>query len=205
MLSRFEVYPFARWPVLFRKRALVLLLVAAIGISMVLAVVGGPLVTQNTPRGILDYEFANTAAAARAVQTAWGPAGIAAAQRQTLIDFAYLLVYGPLLSIATGLAVWVWARRSTLFGWIGVALSWGGLLASVLDAIENIAMLNTLGRSITESLTQLANICAYAKFGIIVCGMIYALMGAALWLGDRIIAIGKLWYRSVVDEPPAKP
>ncbi len=201
-LSRFEVYPFARVPARWRKRALVVLLGAAIAISLILAQLGAALVTPLTPTGIVDYEFAKTAAQAARIQSAWGPTGIAAARAQTLFDFAYLAVYGPLLSIVTGLAVWVWARRSTLFGWIGVILSWGGLLASALDAIENGAMLSQFSGTITETLTQIAYYCAGVKFAIILAGMCYALMGAALLTTDRIIAIGKLWYRSVVDEPP---
>jgi hypothetical protein len=200
-MSRFEIYPFARLAPILRKRFLLGLLFATVAVGLVIARIGIPLSTPATPGGILDLEFAQNANAVARVLAAWGPEGRDAAIRQTWVDFIYLLVYGVTVVFAVGLTVAVWAKRSALFGWIGVALSWGGFVAAALDAIENGAMLTFLNGGGSDVLATLMRLCAQIKFAIIIGAMCYALFGAALWIGDRIIAIGKLWYRSVVDAP----
>jgi hypothetical protein len=205
MLPAFEIYPFAKIPAQLRKRALVIALILTVLISIVMGNIGIPLSTPQTPGNILDFEFAQNAREARRVMTAWGPAGLAAAQQQTYVDFVYLLSYGLTLSLATGLAVWVWARRSRLFGWLGVALSWGALLAAALDALENVAMLRQWSNGSDNTLAMLAYVCAAIKFILVIAGLIYALFGAALQSTDGIIGIGKLWYQSVVAAPETPP
>jgi hypothetical protein len=200
-MTRFEVYPFVRVSPDARKRLLVGALLLTIAVSLVIAQIGAPLSTAATPSGILDLEFARDSASAARVVDAWGENGRVAAVRQTWVDFLYLVCYAVTLALAVGLAVAVWAKRSVLFGWIGVALAWGSLAAAALDGIENIAILTFLGGAGSDDLATLMRVSAIAKFTLIITAFCYALFGAALWIGDRIIAIGKLWYRSVVDAP----
>jgi hypothetical protein len=198
--SRFEIYPFARWSPALRKNLLRIGLAATVICALVMARIGMPLTSATTPGGILDFEFAKTASEAQRVMQAWGDAGVAAARTQTLVDFVYLVLYAGTLCLAVGLSVHVWARRSTLFGWIGVVLAWLAPAAGLLDAVENIAMLRQWSDGSNDQLAWLAWATAGAKFGIILCGMIYALFAAGLHIGDGIIGIGKRWYRNVVDD-----
>lgn len=202
-MDRFERYPLARVAAAQRKRAFAAALLLTIALSIAISLLGTPLFGPAAPNGIVSFEVAGTAAAAQAILDAWGPAGIAAARQQTLLDFAYLLVYGLTLVLGNGLAVWVWARRSVTMGWLGVGLSWGGLLAALLDAVENLAMLAQFAAGADEALAALARACANVKFALILSGMIYIMFGAALLLTDRIIGVGKLWYRTVVEDDAA--
>ncbi len=199
-LSRYEIYPFARLSPDVRKMLLRAGIAAMIVCALVMARLGLPLSTRETPGGILDFEFAKTAAEAQRVMDAWGADGVAAARTQTYVDFAYLALYALTLCLAVGLGVYTWARRSALFGWIGVALAWLTLGAGILDAIENIAMLRQWSHGPDEQLARLAWAAAGAKFAIILGALIYALFAAALRIGDGIVGIGKRWYRNVVDE-----
>jgi hypothetical protein len=173
---------------------------ATVVCALVMARLGMPLSAAGAPRGILDFEFAKTAAEAQRVMDAWGAAGIAAARTQTIVDFLYIGLYALTLCLAVGLSVYTCARRSALFGWIGVALAWSTLFAGVLDMIENIAMLRQWSDGPDEQLAWLAWAAAGAKFAIILIALIYALFAAALHIVDGIIGIGKRWYRSVVDD-----
>lgn len=198
---RFEVYPFAHLSPDVRKRLLLGALMLTIVVSVVIAQIGLPLSTAATPRGILDLEFARDGASAARVVGAWGEIGRAAATQQTRVDFLYLVCYGVTLALAVGLTVAVWAKRGAGFGWIGVALAWGALAAAIFDGVENIAILSFLDGGGGDDLAALMRASAIAKFALILTALCYALFGAALWIGDHIIAIGKLWYRSVVDAP----
>jgi hypothetical protein len=200
-MARFEVYPFARLAPRLRKWALLGMLLLMIVISLIIARIGNVLFSAQTPDGILTLEFAATHAEAKRILVVWGDAGVAAARLQTQIDFAYLATYGIMIALACGLAVAIWAKRSTLFGWIGVALSWGGLAAALFDSVENGAILTFIGGGGSDALARLMTLCATLKFALVFAALCYALFGAAFWIGDRIIAIGKLWYRSVIAEP----
>jgi hypothetical protein len=199
-MQRFERYPLARVAAPRRKRAFAASLVLTIALSIAISLLGAALFGPAAPSGIVSFEVAGTAVVARNILDAWGPAGIAAARQQTLLDFVYLLAYGLTLVLGNGLAVWVWARRSVTMGWLGVVLSWGGLAAALLDAAENIAMLAQFAAGADDTLASVARACANVKFALILSGMIYMMFGAALALTDRVIGVGKLWYRTVVED-----
>ncbi len=191
--------PFARFSLRARQRTLMFLIVITIVIAAVVARLGAGLFIPAVPSGIISFELAGSAATADAMVRAWGPDLSAAARAQTWVDFAYLAVYAPTLALAAGLALGPWAKRSARLGWLGVLLSWGALAAGALDVIENAAMLRMLADAPSDVLASLARICAIGKFALILAAVTYALFGAALWITDSIIAIGKLWFRTMQD------
>ena len=193
--------PFAGFSQRVRQRALVVLVVLSVAIAAVVARLGAGLFVPAVPSGIISFELAGNAAAATAMLRAWGPALSEAARIQTWVDFAYLAVYAPTLALAAGLAVGPWAKRSASLSGLGVLLSWGALAAGLLDVIENAAMLRMLTDAPSDALALLARICAIGKFTLILATVTYALFGAALWIADAIIAIGKLWFRTMPDNP----
>ncbi|MCX6018550.1 MAG: hypothetical protein NTZ50_08625 [Chloroflexi bacterium] len=182
-------FPFARFDVRLRQRAFVGAFVASVAVSAVLASVGAPLTMAAVPGGIVDFEFAGNATQSMRIMAAWGAAGVAAAQLQTWLDYAYIATYGPSLALAVGLTIGVWARRGVWFGRAGVALSWGALAASAFDAIENVLLLMQLSGGASEAAALTAKIAAGAKFVLIIATAVYALFGAALWSTDRLIAV----------------
>jgi len=183
--------PFGRWRQTTQRRAFAGTLVASVGVSAALAVVGAPLTTPAAPGGIVAFEFAGIAVEAQRIMAAWGAAGVQAAWTQTWLDFLYLATYGPSLALACGLAAGVWARRGVGYGRLGAWLSWGALAAAAFDVIENVALLVMLDGAVSDVTAGVAWGAAGVKFALILIGLTYALFGAALWSTDRLIAVAR--------------
>ena len=192
--------PFAAVSQRVRQRALLALMGLTVVVGLIVARLGTGLAVAAAPNGIVSFELAGTAAEAQRILSAWGPALSDAARTQTWVDFIYLATYAPMLALAAGLAAGTWAKRGALYAWAGTVASWGALAAGALDCVENLAMLSVFAAP-SDALAALARACAIGKFTLIFVAIIYALFGAALWITDNIVAIGKRWYRSVVNAP----
>jgi len=123
--------------------------------------------------GIVPFELAGTDQRAREILTGWGDDGVAAAERSLHLDFPFLVGYaglGALLAAASaepvGDAGWAWL---TPIGWGAAACA---VLAGVLDAIENLALLRAVrawldpGADLGQE-ALLARRAARAKFGLV--------------------------------------
>lgn len=102
-----------------------------------------------------------------------------------LWDFVFLFLYPASTAIACFIATRFLAERGLVafrFGLIIMALQ---LLAGMLDAMENFALLRVLRGPIESPWPQVAKWCAIPKFLIVGAGALYAMFGAIVWIVTR--------------------
>jgi hypothetical protein len=135
-----------------------------------------------SPYTIVSYEFAWTPERAARMFAVWGEAGMRAARESLWIDFlfmpAYALLFAGLALAEARAARAAWARR---VGKWPVALPFGAWL---LDAIENVALLQVLSSSGAGGQPAalplaVAGTAAALKFGLLALCTVY-IVGA--WL-----------------------
>lgn len=167
----------------------IFILIIAVAGTLLLAIMmrdqGAPLVTCNTPKGILNLEFAATPTAASSVVSEWqtsrcndGRTLVATAIANTKLDFVFIAFY-VLFFYMTSLILG--QSLSGPAGKLGLWLRWGSVLAGLLDVAENLFMFNTLRGNITEMGTYATTLCAKIKFGLLAVCLLYLLLGLA-WL-----------------------
>lgn len=149
-----------------------------------------PLKTEHAPFGIVSLELARYPEVANRVITSWDATQQAAATAGIYWDFLWLLSYSTTISLACVWAAGVF-RRSSYLASIGYALAWLLWLAALLDAVENVALLQMLGGAIQTPWPALSYWCALAKFDIVFLGLVYVFAGAVDWLWRRKKAKGE--------------
>lgn len=141
--------------------------------------------------GIVSFEFARTPERATEILDDWRLAGREGARQAIKIDYGFLVAYSVLLAVASGSVAMASARRSWApaqrAGWALAGLS---LVAGLLDAVENAALLNTLDRydsaDISSLATVLASTAAAVKFAIVLAAIIYLVVVLAAIASARM-------------------
>jgi hypothetical protein len=169
-----------------RKHALILLGAATVAFTLVLELIDPSHVSPGPT--ILDFEFAGSRSHAAQIMAEWGAKGRSAAHLSLVLDYGYMLSYGLFFALA-GFVVRDTARAR---GWarlsaIGVAVPFFALAAAAFDAMENVALLLTLGRDGGSLAPPFAAVCSAIKFALIGTAILYALCGAALVLRARLV------------------
>jgi hypothetical protein len=115
----------------------VLLLGALAVLDSRMRAAGGP--------GLLDFEFAGTAARVRRAVGEWGASGTGAARWAQIVDCAFVLVYAPLLRMAARrLSRRAARRRRDRLAAVGPAVAAVPIVAGAFDLLENGALLTEL-------------------------------------------------------------
>ncbi|MFA5079821.1 MAG: hypothetical protein WC541_10105 [Dehalococcoidia bacterium] len=150
------------------------LLAATIGISIVFRFIGPFKPT------IVDYELAGSVAKSSLIIGAWDTLARLQACFNLGFDYLYMPVYSTTIALACVMGADVIART----GWknLGLLLAWGLWLAAVLDAIENYALITMMYGSPADPYPQIAAYCASIKFGLIILGLLYALISLIVFL-----------------------
>ena len=140
----------------------------------------GHLKKQGTgQKGIIDLELVGTRDGARFILVDWGAQGRLIAGINLGMDYLYLVAYSSCISLANGLAAECLARRSELFGLVGIVLTWAQFGAALLDAAGNVAVIRLLLGSERAFWPPLARWCALPKFAIVCAGIAYFSIGGA--------------------------
>jgi hypothetical protein len=171
----------------FQGHCVVLLVVLFVAVTVLMGILGHPMINDTNRSGILGFELAGSAARAGTILASWDAQARAAAQLQTLVDcFVYIPVY------VFALSAWVaWVGVHSRWGWlrqIAFALAWAMWLAGALDYVENVAMLRQLGVGADQTLAGLARTCALGKFGIAYATSAVAVLGSVAVALQRGIA-----------------
>jgi hypothetical protein len=140
--------------------------------------VSGPLSTEAAPAGIISYEFAGDVPNAQAILDSWDAAVRVRVGLNLGLDFLFLVLYSTAIACA---CAWIAGALPAAAASLGIALAWGQWLAALLDAVENIALLNILLSAPASPWPQIARLCAVFKFALVFLGLLYALMGS-IWL-----------------------
>jgi hypothetical protein len=179
-------HPFT-WLSAQRQRwALLVFLVLALLAMAALRVFDAPLKTEASPSGIVSFELAGTTAAAESILVAWDAQASIYAGLSLGLDYVFLLTYGAGISLACAMVVGGLQARRRTAARIGLALSWLVLVAALLDAVENLALIRILIGRGGNPWPSVARWCAIPKFGIVFAGLLYIIMGGISLLVIRL-------------------
>lgn len=128
--------------------------------------------------GIVSFELARTPETATSMVDSWNSRARIFAAFGLGFDFLFMPLYATALSAGLLLAA---ARLKGAWRALANLLGWGVYLAIVFDAIENIALFSVLTGEIGSN-PQIAFWCASIKFGLLLLGLGYALIG---WFSNK--------------------
>jgi len=152
-----------------RTRVFVPLLIATLVITFLFRFIGP---AQPT---IVDFELAGSVDKAQAIIDTWTANEHIHAGFSLGFDYLYMPVYSTTIALACVMAAGVLQRKA----WhsIGILLAWGLWIAAIADATENLALLTELFGNNVAPWPSVAQICATIKFGLIVLGLLYVIVG----------------------------
>ena len=157
-----------------RARAFVPLLIATLVITFLFRFIGP---AQPT---IVDFELAGSVDKAQAIIDAWNETDRVRAGFSLGFDYLYMPVYSTTIALACLLTAGV--LRHKVWHTSGLLLAWGLWIAALFDATENLALLTELLGNNVAPYPQIAQICATIKFGLILLGLLYVVVGVVLRL-----------------------
>jgi hypothetical protein len=152
-----------------RARVFVPLLIATLVITFLFRFIGP---AQPT---IVDFELAGSVPKAQAIIDAWNETDRIRAGFSLGFDYLYMPVYSTTIAMACVIAAGGLKRKA--WHTSGLLLAWGLWLAAISDATENLALFTILLGNNAVPYPQLAQICATIKFGLILAGLLYVIIG----------------------------
>ena len=161
----------------------------------VFRVLDAPLRTPAAPNGIVSFELAGTPLQAQAIIDSWNetvslasnvagetvPGVISRAYSFATfglgIDYLFMPLYATALALGILLAA---GRHQGWFSTLGAWLGWGAFAAAIFDAVENYALARMLlMNQVWSPYPEVAAFSATVKFGLLLLGLFYALVGWA--------------------------
>lgn len=171
-------------------RWLLLALLVAATVALAAALAGqarGLRSEPAAPEGLLSYEFAWTHDRVREIMLAWGPDLKETARACLVRDFAFLLVYPLLLSLACAIVAEV---PDAPHAAAGLFLSWAVLAAMPIEAIENAGLIRMLGSGThdlaSDFVARVAGLCAGLKFALAFAAIGYVLLAELGLIANRL-------------------
>jgi len=151
-------------------------------IFVAIIIIDKHLQTDAAPCGIVSFECAKTLDQSILMLNSWDAEAKVYAALSLGIDYLYLLAYGSFLSLSILLLasklppgfLKKWAKIAALMI----------VLAALLDAVENYALIQLLTDVPSQSMTSLAYYCAAVKFSLIGVGIFY-LLAVLIFLGIK--------------------
>ena len=172
-------HPLEAVPHEYRKRFFVTFLVPTLTLLAVFRILDKPLRTSAAPNGIVSFELAGSVGQASAITDEWGNTSHIFAAFGLGIDYLFMPIYALTLAFGTLLAA---GRHSGWLRSLGTVAGYGAFAAALFDSIENYALFQILLNRIHSPYPQLAYYCASIKFGLLLFGIVFALVG---WLWPR--------------------
>jgi hypothetical protein len=153
----------------------------------ILNLVGLPLITPASPYGIVSFELARNEVQASAILASWDQAARLRAAFSLGLDFLFIPLYTASLTLTCLWAARFRRKRRRLPSWLvligipGIPLAWAQLGAGLLDTVENIVLVRMLFGMVSSPWPQIASVCAFTKFILIVSGILYSLTALAAY------------------------
>ena len=170
-------HPFEWLPLSDRKRALLGVFVFTVLVGAGLQVIGQPLKTEDSPKGIVSFQLAGEIARSNAIVASWGPEGRVNAGLNLGLNYLFLVAYGICLSLACVLLTTRFSERNTVMFRLGIFFAWATIGAALLDAMENYALIRILLGTQLDLWPLVARWCAIPKFLILISGLTYVVLG----------------------------
>ena len=133
-----------------------------------------PLQTEAAPQGIVSFELAGSQLKADEIIASWDATAQLYAAFGLGFDFLFMPVYATAIALGVLLAA---GRHPGKFASLGVWFGWGAYVAAVFDAAENVCLFNLLLGNSGADYAGMAAIYATLKFGLILLGIAFALIG----------------------------
>jgi hypothetical protein len=148
--------------------------------------------TPAAPSGIISFELAGTWTAAARILASWDSTARIQAGISLGLDFSFLAAYAFTLA---GAARKVAVPLGAMYGWLGATgrlLAGCAWLAAGLDAVENLALIQLLIGPGAAWQPALAAGCAWPKFALTACVLVY------IFSGGTVLGLQRwgLWKRS---------
>jgi hypothetical protein len=143
-----------------------------------------PLQTEAAPQGIVSFELAGSQLKADEIITSWDGTAQLYAAFGLGFDFLFMPIYATAIALGVLLAA---GRHPGKFATFGVWVGWGAYTATLFDAAENICLFNLLLGNTGASYASMAALYATLKFGLILLGIAYALIG---WVWPKAKRMG---------------
>jgi hypothetical protein len=176
-------HPLNAIPAAKRARVFVPLLIATLVITFLFRFIGPAQPTGGWTPTIVDFELAGSVEKAQSIINAWNETDRIRAGFSLGFDYLYMPVYSTTIALACVMAAGVLQRKA----WhsIGILLAWGLWVAAICDATENLALLTELLGNNVAPWPSVAQVCATIKFGLIVLGLLYVVVGIVFRLTRR--------------------
>ena len=139
---------------------------------------GKPLVTEAAPSGIISFEFAGDIETAQSIIGSWGQEETTYAGLNLGFDYLFMVGYGITIGLGCVLISHKLKYKINTLFMLGIFLAWGSVLAALLDALENYALIRVFLGSLNEIWPVVAKWCAGVKFFLVALGIGYVLIGA---------------------------
>ena len=178
----------------FSKTAQIRLIVITFVMSVILLIVmrtlDAPLRTEAAPKGIVSFELAKDYEASKHILNSWDAETKVYAALSLGLDYLFIIVYALFISCACIRVAEALNSDHSFFFILALVLTWSQFLAAVLDAIENIALIQLLLYSTRRWLPGLARWCAIVKFSIVGAGLTFIVGGLlAIGIKKRLLKI----------------
>jgi len=145
-------------------------------------ILGKPLITGAAPSGIVSFEFAGDLETAQSIIASWGQEPLTYAGLNLGFDYLFMVGYGITIGLGCIIISQKLISRIKPLSLLGILLAWGSILAALLDALENYALIRLLLGSFNEVWPVIAKWCAGVKFFLVVIEISYVLIGAVILL-----------------------
>ena len=161
------------------RSALWILGLATLGFFVALGVIDSNIKDSGGP-GIVSFEVEFTSDNARETLEQWGTDGRADARFSLWLDYGFLVAYGAFYS----LAVLALVESMGWHRWEFLATF--PLIAAGADALENAALLLTIGQDGDQPWPFLAGVFASVKFLLLTPAQLFVLGGFLVWVIRRV-------------------
>ena len=131
--------------------------------------------------GIVDFQLAKDLSVSKEIINSWNETSKIACGISLGIDFLFLISYCSLIAILIHqLNEKLWRKNSLYY--LGAFFIFITFFAGVLDAIENLALIELLLGSLQQKWTSISYYCAIPKFIIIGLGILYIFFNSTFLL-----------------------
>lgn len=138
-------------------------------------------------RPMLAFEL--NAGKAPEIFESWDEATKATLRTALLWDYLFIFIYPAAVATSCFIAGRFLESKNFLPLKYGLIIMCLQLVAAMLDAVENLALLKVLRGPIESPWPQTAKWCATFKFGLIVIGIVYVAFGIGVWLYGSLRAL----------------
>ena len=174
-------HPLRNIPPERRRVTFIVLLLFTMLVMVVMNITGQPLISDPAPKGIISYELAGNEETAREILESWDDLAKIYAGFNLGFDYLFLLLYSTTIAFSIIWLIDLLKMRPNVKR-LALILATSLSLAALLDAVENAALFTMLVNGVTSPWPQVSFICATIKFGLVILGLAFVLVGFVVYL-----------------------